>query len=363
MPLYKEQENNVTRVLSPASGNATTVDIVNDYAWTLSPKEARVDVPYARAIEYQQTTAQLLTTLYFWYKQGAATIMNAADQLQNAANNGSFNGLEKTSETIAKGAVDNNFLMSDSTQPYKHLYVANPTNFVYRFPYFDTKKHSRNTSFGESKSNDALEQIAGAITGSVTKGRSKGFFGGILNELVGKSGLVPGKIGLLTAQTWNSTTENDYTIAFDLLNTGSIDDITKNREFCYLITYQNSPSRRNFFITDPVVLYDLYIPDVVSLPVCHISGLTIDNIGNTQLINDKIIPEAYRVNITFRSLLDPSRNIFAGLDNQKNVVKAISTNAELMSELEKLGKGIQDMFSTNPKPVDSSNPIPGTFSV
>ena len=79
MAIYQENTENVTRVLQP-TGNGV-IDIINDYSWTLSPQSARDTVPYVTLTEYQQTTAQLLASIAYYYKQGTEVFQQGAAQL------------------------------------------------------------------------------------------------------------------------------------------------------------------------------------------------------------------------------------------------------------------------------------------
>jgi hypothetical protein len=57
------------------------------------------------------------------------------------------------------------------------------------------------------------------------------------------------------------------------------------------------------------------------------SSLNITNLGNTRVVFNKTIPEAYKISMTFTSLMLPSRNILLALDKNK-VVEAISDIGE-----------------------------------
>lgn len=312
MALYQENTENVTRVLQPYSGGNKTVNVLEDYAWTLSPKSARINVPYVYMKEYQQTTAQMLASLAYYYKQ----IVNSdnLDTLNTSVNNLTSSGVSGAIKTVVTG----NYLKSSYKEPYKSRYIAEATGFSYIFPYVRDARVSRTNSFETS----ATLGLSGGLTN----------LGGKISEYL-SAFTTAGQVGLMEVKSWKDTKFEEYTIEFDLLNTMSYDDIDKNRELIYLLTYQNSPSRRNFFITDPVVIYEMYIPDVVSLPVCHISQISVVNKGNTQQIGKKNIPEAYGITLTVESLLPPSRNIMNGVENINNRVQAISSITDITNEI------------------------------
>lgn len=285
------------------------IDVVNDMPWTLSPISSRKDVPYIELTEYQQTTGQLIASLVYY-----ARVLNNIDK----------NGI---------GTV---LQPDDPEEVYRYKYFAEPTGFRYRLPYFNSKKMVRGNTFGSEES-----PFAGiAEFGRQLKafGNTKGIGGGLASiigtgqEFIGAgvavaNTMLPGAINFENPQSWTGTSLETIEVTFDLFNTDSVEDVYRNRRFCHLISYQNTPSRRNFAIVDPPVIYSLYIPDVVQFPACYVSSLNITNLGNTRIMNlgdsDRTIPEAYRISLTFTSLLMPTRNIMRSLEKGKKV-EAIS---------------------------------------
>jgi hypothetical protein len=299
--------DNKSRFYSPVDDGI--IDVVKDMAWTLSPKESRYDVPYIRLKEYQQTTGQLIASIVYYARvlslvgrDGLGTILQSDDPLE----------------------------------VYKFKYFAEPTGFEYILPYFNTKKINRGNTFG-SEENPFSGLIAfgkdvkafGNSSGPVS--RIAGFVGGA-SEIAKSSGallntLIPGKMNFEFPNSWNSTNIETIEVTFDLFNVGKEEDVYRNRRFCHLLSYQNTPSRRNFAIVDPPAIYSLEIPDVVQFPACYVSTLDIKNLGNTRLMDIggsmRTIPEAYRISITFTSLLMPSRNIMRATEKGRTV-EAIS---------------------------------------
>lgn len=321
MPLNYTPSDSDSKFLKPVGSGL--VDVVKDFAWTLSPKNARTDVPFVELTEYQQTTGQLGASLLYYSRIAA-----------NAINNG-------TSAVLAP---------SDPAEVYKYKYLAQPTGFTYRFPYFSAIKHSRNTNFsGEDSKNpfqssiDLGKTILGFGTNTKSNFFAKEF--GLIGKLssVAEAGIAaantyfPGNINFELPQKWTSTTENTISVKFHLFNTISLEDIDQNRNLAYLLTYQNSAYRRNFALNDPVVIYSLVIPDVVNFPACYMDSLSINNVGNTRLINNqgvtRIIPEAYEFTMTFKSLILPTRNIMQALD-QGSKIQAISDVRDLNQALQ-----------------------------
>ena len=321
------------------------IDVVNDMAWTLSPKESRYDVPYIRLKEYQQTTGQLIASIVYYArvlalvgKDGLGTILQSDDPLE----------------------------------VYKFKYFAEPTGFEYILPYFNPKKITRGNSFGfEENPFSGLVEFGKDVKAFGNAANIKGVTGiagfvGGLTPLV-QSGaallntLIPGKINFEFPMSWDSTNIETVEVTFDLFNVGKEEDVYKNRRLCHLLSYQNTPSRRNFAIVDPPAIYSLEIPDVVQFPACYVSTLDIKNLGNTRLLeiggSKRTIPEAYRISMTFTSLLMPSRNIMRATEKGRTV-EAISDSAPFKRYQEAYAKALSQGFVKNGNITDgSSDPV------
>jgi hypothetical protein len=309
---YKISDSNKSRVYVPAAGTGV-IDVLRDMPWTLSPSESRLDVPSVTITEYQQTTGQLIAAIVYYSR--------IANQLNN-----DFTSL-----------LD----QQDALEVYRYKFLSQPTGFKYVLPYFNPKRISRGNTFGSDKS---------AFTDLISLGReikSNPFFKSPESKLsvgsafaaslgagtaFGKAGVaalntvLPGSIDFEMPSAWSGTEIETIDVSFDLFNTDSYDDVVRNRKFCHLISYQNTPSRRNFAIVDPPVIYSLDIPDVVQFPACYVTALNISNLGNTRTMNIdgglRTIPEAYRISLSFKSLLMPTRNILRATEESK-VVRAV----------------------------------------
>ena len=291
------------------------IDVVNDMPWTLSPISSRKDVPYVELTEYQQTTGQLIAALIYYGRVLGNVIKD---------------GFKTTIEP------------DDPEEVYKYKYFAEPTGFRYRLPYFNTQKISRGNTFGSEES---------PFTGIGEFGRQLKSFGqsgglagliGVSQEFIGAgiataNTMLPGAVNFENPQSWTGSGMETISVNFDLFNTTNLTDVKKNRRFCHLFSYQNTASRRNFAIVDPPAIYSLFIPDVVQFPACYVSDLKITNLGNTRILKlgdkDRTVPEAYRISITFTSLLMPTRNIMRSLEKGRKV-EAISDLEPFIEDFE-----------------------------
>lgn len=129
---------------------------------------------------------------------------------------------------------------------------------------------------------------------------------------------------------WNNTIPYTYTIAFPLFNTldyapGDVrkwnQQIIRNYELCYLLTYQNLYNKRNLFTGVPPVFYEVVIPGIYYTKAAYVSDLTILNLGNIRTMNLPVgdgnaertvnVPDAYFITITLTDFFQPSKNFMA----------------------------------------------------
>lgn len=330
--ILKQKEN--SRYYIPPNGSQV-VDVVSDMAWTLTPAGVREQynnrVPAMELTEYQQSTGQLIASILYFVR---------------------------VAQRISTDNANTGIISADSdpSEVYKMKYFGEPTGFKYRFPYFNPAHTSRKNTFGGEESPfDSLQKLAStaasipkALIGNNSKVYSTLHSGGMFGVGAGliKGGIesvIAGKIKFEFPQAWDSTSPETYSTTFDLFNTGDLDQLSQNRRLCHLLSYQNSPSRRNFAIMDPPVIYSMNIPGVVNLPVCYVADLTITNLGNTRMMYvdgiEAVIPEAYRISLTFQSLLMPTRNIMLAVEKGQTV----SSISDLPKYAEELKNALQNL--------------------
>lgn len=312
------------------------INVVRDMPWTLSPISSRGDVPYIELTEFQQTTGQLIASLVYY-----ARVLN----------------------NINKDGIGTVLKPDNPEDVYRYKYFAEPTGFKYILPYFNTKKLTRGNTFGSEESAFAGLQALGGQAVAGGRGGIAAFFAQAkaITEagLTTTSTIIPGAVNFESPQSWTGTSIETIEVTFDLFNTDSVEDAYRNRRFCNLISYQNSPSRRNFAIVDPPVIYSLYIPDIIQFPACYVEALNITNLGNTRTMLDekgiqRIFPEAYRINITFKSLLMPTRNLVDSLESGRKV-EAICDLGTLTPIIEKKLSIIQNEDISSPEEAKKFN--------
>lgn len=209
-----------------------------------------------------------------------------------------------------------NILGGKNVDSYLQLYSAQKTGFAYNLPYLrgtgDNLRQVQNEWVRASGLTDLLKSMPGGGTGSEVVGALAGAVIGSVS---------PG-VGMEETKQYGNTTPFSLEISFPLYNTISLESAFDHYSFVQLITFQNLKIRTSLltFIPPKIYTVDTFSLGGVYMAAAYISNLKIDSIGTTRRMTDFssygpteiLIPEAYRVSITFTDLVSPSANIFAG---------------------------------------------------
>lgn len=294
----------------------TGVNITADFPWTTLPKHTRVNVPSITMREYRINSSTLIQSFTQQARSAVDAVGGAGENIVKGAINGvKVLGAQITDEEV-NSWLNKTYNVSDQTflDPYRHLYPVTPTNWVYTFPFLTNQNQKTKNSWGKDTS-----EATGGVGQSSTKGVGEGAVGVVRNFL---------EVGAKTAKVFNvlepgSHTEQikhytpsdgeSYRVQFTLYNTMSFQDIQKNWELCFVLTYQNRPNRRSVSLLDPPCIYNVTIPGVNQFLYAYIENLDISNLGTSRYveldIGQKLIPEAYQVSFDVKSLLTPTQNL------------------------------------------------------
>ena len=358
-------------VLNPDPSIEIKYDIVEDFAWALNISNAvKKSIPKIGLTEYKQTSSGQMQALKLYIQQ-----QNDYNILDNSLNPLNLVGAIQTSmfgsttvlpASLAGYNSDNpGSFTSDS--PYSGLYNGKKTGFVYHLPYLNPQGLSPTSGkWDKIDGKDAMGIASKGFTSSKTSIGTieKGMIAAVkAASPIGLDQTVQDYDNLVDVQqqfnnpgtakeTIKIFTPNDtgdtVTTTFHLFNTENKQNIIDNWNFLFTLTYQNLPNRKSLARMDPPSLYVMEIPGFKRFPVAVISDMKVVNVGTTRLIdittgeiatnnntstNIKIIPEAYKVTITIKSLLMDSQNLFyyvkdgkAGVDI--NVIEDKATEAE-----------------------------------
>ena len=216
--------------------------------------------------------------------------------------------------------------------PYGALYAASNTGFVYALPYLIQPGSSIRGEISNTWSDISSEQSWSGMMGALP------VVGGLMQagykrateiaECVGN--IVSPGVGYEPIKVFSGTQPRTIQITFPLYNTVSIESANNNFSFITLLGLQNLKTRTSFATYLPPKIYEVSTDDEgsVYMPFAYISRLDIQSIGTTRAIFDhgntvqgsggrRVVPEAYKVNISLTELLPDSANIYsAGLEGR-----------------------------------------------
>jgi hypothetical protein len=339
-----------SRGIAGALNTTSYLDVVKDFYWTYSKPESREEIPAIYLKEKRLKVNALVSQLK--YSLGFAAL-EASQAVGTLTSFGSDLGLPdlfldvasnvggtvtRTAQTISDEISrlieeDNNSTLRTSPwlQPYKGLYITEPTSWEFLFPYFDDKFETQGNQFSSEGVTNALAGIYQAA-------------GGVAMEVAEIAGAInnPTNITYIErAKFFNFPTDGDeVSFSFPLINTGSVtyDDVVNNWQLLFLLLYNNKPGRKSPTQIEQPVIYEVEVPGVRFLPFCYIasidikfqgsrrelpinipyseqqigtnssgSAVNISSIGSFKTINT-IIPDAYYVTITLKSMLGNTKN-------------------------------------------------------
>lgn len=356
------------RVLGiPFSGNnvggsgAEVVDIISKYPWIADESIAgseetstdgktfnkKNNIPFCYVIERISAVNASIANIANMLNALGSQIDKTIDNVERAAN--AF-GIDTTSEGAARTAVEGvrkgigtignileqvkskfkfdrllreNNLESQVFSPYRYLYITKPSLKKFVFPLA-----TNDSSFSIVKNNwGASPKLPGFLEQTLGKGVEMLKTGAGLNNFIDN---ITSGIGGNAADIGNvDETPKSYkypldgdsvNVQFTLYNTTKLNAWKSNYRFLLLFVLRNLPMRIDAFGYSPPVLYDIIIPGSKRMPVCSadtirivpkgmVRTLTCDNFikgSGTLLVN---VPEAWEVNITFKSLIGPSANM------------------------------------------------------
>lgn len=369
-------------MIVPAGGDSqsskSTIDIVSDFAWTVTPKTGRVDVPYVRLVEYYIESNPLLNQI----ANNLAIASEAAADLKvdelikavtsdnvenenkktsgeaggisgffnslisesqlNPGDTGKNNPLSNILEEVTKtagGVIDHSKKIAkqslalgsespgDSLNPYKLLYSLQPTQFEYMLPYFNDSQRSVTNSFSDSPGDNQPFGVSD-INQFINKP------GEAIAGLTSMRNIMEPGMYIEKPQYYSAYNDNkqQYNVQFPLSNTGEWDDVIKNWQFVYLLVYQNTQNRVSRTLVAPPVIYEASIPGVWYSPYATISNLTVNFIGarRTMMMNipgankrhEVVIPDTYDISLTITDLHSQSQNFLHNIISQGNIISA-----------------------------------------
>lgn len=334
------------------------VDVVNNYSWTMSPKESRTYAPYIHLREMQTIMGAELQKLLYTLSAAADSATNtgkkATDTIKNiitkvvpnsaitdaigsASNtiNSVFDNIKKYKDEINSkinsqltGADANanvvDFNTSPHLKPYAELYRCVETGWQYKFPYFgDDVMDTKPNRFGDP-SGSIISVAQGLIDvankyGSGLEASISNFTGNEQRNTEQSQMYAYDKEGMM------------FDVKFPLLNTIDTKTAADNYRLIELLKYQSRPYRVSRNMIVPINIYEVCVPGVKYIPYAFIRDFKVEFKGvrhtawinvlidNKSVSRKVIIPEVYDITISIQSLTNESQNfmIESLLDSRK----------------------------------------------
>jgi hypothetical protein len=221
-----------------------------------------------------------------------------------------------------------NLFSGEGLDIYSQLYKSESTGFNYVFPYLlasgNALRAISNQWSGVAGANDIINN---AVQTSSKPSKDGGNSNPLLSNLVSMGintalGTISPGWGMEELFKFDNTARQTLPVSFPLYNTGDIEDIYSNLSFINVFSYQNLKNRTSIMTYIPPKIYTVDAKSIggIYMPAAYVSDFKVESIGTTRRINelkkfgidDALIPEAYKVTISFTELLSQSANIFMG---------------------------------------------------
>lgn len=339
------------------------IDVVNTFQWSNSPPNlaARIEVPTVTLREKKLRTNAIIAAAFYYLASASSSLgtlssrfNNLAPGLSNWISNTVGNLANSTAISNAMSVIEQSLLNSaallttgnddirdllnkdieglnsEYLRSYEGLYITEDTKFTYSLPYFTDTVHQFMNSFNET---DATFNAGTNFTRGVEKIR------GAAEALARFANFSEPGIYIERPKFYSFPSNGEQIqIKFPLINTGhsTYEDVKRNWQFVYLITYQNRPNRRSRELIDPACIYEVSIPGVKYMPYAYMEDIKIDFLGSRRQMEievptesgqstiSTIIPEAYSVSLTLRGLVGESQNFLAAMLQDKQNIISVS---------------------------------------
>ena len=343
---YNSNIKTVQELVNKFTQSTNSFDVMQDYDWTLSRNKTilRREIPFITMREFKIATSNALNSLFSTLASVPAMIEENQRNFNSAANavgaavktvdgltGGNLNklvdtsiaqqGLGKVNELMGSEAVtksiqqfksisakvsenlmgkgtDSDIENDDLRKLYAGLYTRKATGVTYTFPHFTKDWVNISNNFGDTYS--AMTGIEDLMT-EVTK------------MMTTTTALVEPGVYVQRPKFYEFAASNQYPVAdvtFTLYNTVTPDAYVKNKSLIQRLIMQNLPHRHSRVVIEPPCIYEVRIPGKAFYPFCYIDSLIVTHNGTKRIIAGEVVPDAYVVKFSIRSLTSEANNFY-----------------------------------------------------
>ena len=106
------------------------------------------------------------------------------------------------------------------------------------------------------------------------------------------------------------TDGHQFSFSITLYNTITPLAHLKNSKFIQQLILNNLPRRKTRIVVEPPCIYEVLIPGKAFFPYCFITDLRVLHVGTKRLMEGEIVPDAFEVQITIKSLTSDANNFY-----------------------------------------------------
>ena len=210
----------------------------------------------------------------------------------------------KSSATLNRIAGYQQALVAtDVDKFYDQLYgnVAEPED-IFRIPFLGDSVRSFSNEYGDTFQSAFLGQVDSVLMGGAKfLGAAREVLSEVKASITGEGKSNPGSY-IETPKLYEyANNDAPLEVSFILDNTLNSDN-SKNTELVEKLTRINRPRRENSIIMEPPRIYEVKLAGIRYIRWASCSSFSVKLLGAKRMIDGKIIPEGYQIDMSFTSL-------------------------------------------------------------
>jgi len=310
------------------------IDIRSDFVWSINPTDSITKtIPSMFLTERTQEQNSLVSSILYYLnalnviEPTTNFLIGGGEKLDQITKflgdkgtdfKACLNNLKQKITSNVGSDDDRALLNTDFLKSYIGIYFTKKTGFNYILPYYNDQSFGANNTWSETQQNVPFLQ-----------NRIKASMEAVDSIAATMNFTQPGTY-IEKPKYFNYPGEGEtFSVTFNLYNTynlhkgNTFTPYQQNYELLWMLAYQNKPYRTSFSRILPPKLYTLNVPGLKYLPYCYISVMNVDFIGTRRNLDVVLptgstistpIPDAYKVTISFKSLLADVGNLMVTQD-------------------------------------------------